>query len=272
VCGADARKLGAVAVEADARLALEALRPRTGRAPRAHRATAAEAAERWRAEIDSSGSGAFDRAAVYAAVAEAARPGDWVVAAAGWAPGDLLRLWTVPAGAHAHLEFGFSCMGHELPAALGIRMHEGAGGEVIVVVGDGSLLMAAAELLTATQEGLKVTAVVVDNGGYGSIDALARDAAGVSVGNRFTRRDGTELRTDYAGLATALGACGVRADDAASLAAALERAREGDVTTVIHCPVVAGDPPSAGAFWDLGVPAVPADGARRQVTARRLAL
>jgi 3D-(3,5/4)-trihydroxycyclohexane-1,2-dione acylhydrolase (decyclizing) len=138
-------------------------------------------------------------------------------------------------------------------------------------VGDGSLLMAPSELATAVQAELKVTVLVVDNGGYGSIDALARDAAGVSVGNRFVAADGRPLAVDYAGLAGALGARGVRAGDAAGLAAALADARAGQATTVIHCPVADGDPPAGDAFWDLGVPAVAADGDADGAIARALA-
>jgi 3D-(3,5/4)-trihydroxycyclohexane-1,2-dione acylhydrolase (decyclizing) len=261
VCAADAHKLGALPVEADARLALEALTPLAPRVSTEHRAEAAAARERWLAQIARRGDG-FDRAAVYAAVFETVRPGDWVIAAAGWAPGDLLRLWTVPRGVQAHLEFGFSCMGHELPAALGVRMHEGPAGEVFVVVGDGSLLMAPAELLTAVQAGLKVTVVVVDNAAYGSIDALARDQAGVSVGNALPA-------VDHAALARAFGARGVRVESSAELAAALADARAGDATTLVHCPVAEGDPPSAGAFWDLGVPAV-ADGREHKAIDRAL--
>jgi len=235
VCAADAHKLAATPLVADARLALEALRPRVK--PRATRASAAgPPAPR--------GEG-FTRAQVYATVNAAARAGDWVVAAAGWAPGDLLKLWTVPPGGHAHLEFGFSCMGHELPAALGIRMHEGPDPEIHVIVGDGSFLMAPAELATATQFGLKATVILLDNLGYGSIDALAGDA---SAGNRFT------VNTDFAALAASLGCTGVHAGTADELARALAEARAGDATTLIHCPTVDGEVPASGAFWDLGVP------------------
>ncbi len=118
VCSADAHKLAATPLVADARLALEALRDRVAR-KRTWVAAASPPAP-------ASGEG-FTRAAVYATVNAAARAGDWVVAAAGWAPGDLLKLWNVPPGGHAHLEFGFSCMGHELPAALGIPHARGAG-------------------------------------------------------------------------------------------------------------------------------------------------
>jgi 3D-(3,5/4)-trihydroxycyclohexane-1,2-dione acylhydrolase (decyclizing) len=204
----------------------------------------------------------FTRAQVYATVNAVARAGDWVVAAAGWAPGDLLKLWRVPPGGHAHLEFGFSCMGHELPAALGIRMHEGPDAEIFVILGDGSLAMAPAELATAAQEGLKVTVVVLDNSGFGSIGSLAQETTGTNLGNRFT------VDADYAALATALGCTGVRADDAPALERALEAARAGTATTLIHCPTVDGEVPASGAFWDLGVPEVAHDPAVRRLLAR----
>ena len=152
-------------------------------------------------------------------------------------------------------------------SALGIRMHEGPDAEVFVIVGDGSLLMAPGELLTAVQERLKVTVVVIDNAGFGSIDALARETTGVSLGNRFVDHDGVPLAVDHAALATALGCDGVRAHDVASLTRALAAARDGDRTTVIHCPVVDGDVPASGVFWDLGVPEV----ASEPVPARRFA-
>jgi 3D-(3,5/4)-trihydroxycyclohexane-1,2-dione acylhydrolase (decyclizing) len=273
VCPADAHKLGAVPLVADAKLALEALRPRVRSVDADHRAAVASARERWLAVLDTArdaSSGGLTRARVYAVVNAAARAGDWVVAAAGWAPGDLLKLWTVPTGGHAHLEFGFSCMGHELPAALGIRMHEGPAAEIFVVIGDGSLLMAPAELATAVQHALKATIIVLDNEGFGSIDSLARTTTGVSVGNRFTARDGAHASADYAALAEALGCRGVRAQDAASLEAALAVARAGDDTTVIHCPTVDGEVPDSGAFWDLGVPEIAHEpDVRRRITAAR---
>ncbi|HEY6892248.1 MAG TPA: thiamine pyrophosphate-dependent enzyme [Solirubrobacter sp.] len=267
VCAADAVKLGATPLVADARLALEALSS-AGVASGRPDVVAAQAA--WRVEVGVRPTG-FSRRVVYETVNAEARGGDWVVAAAGWTPGDLLKLWKVPVGGHAHLEFGFSCMGHELPSALGIRMHEGPDGEVFVIVGDGSLLLAPGELLTAVQEGLKVTVVVIDNAGFGSIDALALDATGVSLGNRFVGRDGAALVVDYAALATALGCRGVLAGDERSLAAALADARAGTQTTVIHCPVADGDVPASGTFWDLGVPEVATDDAANRRFAAALA-
>ena len=185
-----------------------------------------------------------------------------MVAAAGWAPGDVLKAWEVVRGSHAHVEFGFSCMGHEIPAALGIRMHEGPEGEIVVLIGDGTYLMGASELLTSVQHGLKVTVVVLDNGGYGSIDALARTSAGISVGNRFTDAAGGPLPVDFAANAASFGCHAHRVTTLSELSAALEHARAADRTTVIHCPTVPGRPlPPSGAFWDLGVPEAGGDGA-----------
>ena len=106
------------------------------------------------------------------------------------------------------------------------------------------------------QESWKVTVVVLDNAAYGSIDALARGKSGVSVGNELVARaGGGPLPVDYAANAGSFGCRGRRADDGDALAAALAEAREGDVTTVIHCPTAPGRPLlDTGAFWDLGVP------------------
>lgn len=255
VAASDAYKLGATPLVADARLALEALTEAAAPAARPD-VIAAQAA--W-ATAREHQTNAFDRRAVYETVNASARPGDWVVGAAGWTPGDLLKLWRVPELGHAHLEFGFSCMGHELPAGLGIRLHEGPNGEVFVIVGDGSLLMAVPELLTAVQYELKTILIVIDNAGYGSIDALAKDTVGVSLGNRFVDAVGRELEVDVPAIAEAFGCAGVLVEDAEALTTALAAARAATRTTVIHCPVVDGEIPPSGAFWDLGVPETVAD-------------
>ena len=113
--------------------------------------------------------------------------------------------------------------------------------------------------------------VVLDNGGYGSIDQLALTKTGVSVGNRFERRDGAPVSVDIAAVAEGFGCRGVRADDAAGLGRALADARLGDTTTVIHCPTVPGRPLlDSGAFWDLGVPETAGDAAVRALAERHL--
>jgi 3D-(3,5/4)-trihydroxycyclohexane-1,2-dione acylhydrolase (decyclizing) len=166
-------------------------------------------------------------------------------------------------------------MGHEIPAGLGIRMHAGDDGEVIVVIGDGTYLMNPTELVTAAQEGLKVTVVLLDNGGYQSISRLARGSTGTTVGNEFRRRgadgrlpDGEPLQVDFAANAVSMGCAAHVATDGAELEQALAAARASDLPTVIVCPTapLRSLLPS-GAFWDLGVPEVATSPETQQLAA-----
>jgi 3D-(3,5/4)-trihydroxycyclohexane-1,2-dione acylhydrolase (decyclizing) len=212
---------------------------------------------------------------VLRALNRSARPGDWVVAAAGSPPGDLLKLWDVPSGASAHIEFGFSCMGHELPAGIGIRLARPDAGEVVVVIGDGTFLLSPTELVTAVQERAKVTVVVLVNGGYQSIHSLQLATVGSSFGNEFRVRrgehgapDGEIADIDHAALARALGCRAWRADTLAEVEDALEQARATDGPALIECRVeprrmVLG----GGAWWDLGVARQAEDPRTRELAA-----
>jgi 3D-(3,5/4)-trihydroxycyclohexane-1,2-dione acylhydrolase (decyclizing) len=262
VNAADAHKLGAVPVVADARAALDALREELA-GWSAPAGGLGESLARWRfdvaADVAPIAGERMGQGEVLRALNAHAGAGDWVVAAAGWQPGDLLKLWETPAGGFTHIEFAFSCMGHEIPAALGIRMHEGDAGEVIVLIGDGTYLMSPTELATAAEEGLKLTVVLLDNGGYRSIEALGPGAA--AFGSTM----------DYVANARSMGCEAALATTVDELSEALAAARAGDATTVIVCPTEARRSllPS-GAFWDLGVPEVSADEATRRRMADHL--
>lgn len=280
VCAADARKLGAAPVVADARLALAALADALGAADvdRGYREEVADARGRWEAALAADlaprEGERMSQGQVYRTLNGTARAGDWVVAAAGSPPGDLLKVWEVVPGSFAHLEFAFSCMGHEIPAGLGIRMARPDAEEIFVVIGDGTFLMANTELVTAVQEGLKLTVVLLVNHGYQSIHGLQRATTGHSFGNEFRKRragepglDGPVVDVDYVANARSLGCRAERADTVDELGAALERARARAGASVIACHV---EPQRAllggGAFWDLGVAQASAD-----ETVRRLA-
>ena len=267
VNAADAHSLGAIPVVADARAALEALLPLLGdwQAPDDRTRRVADARRRWNAAVsDDLAARAGERmsqAQVLRTLNEAARAGDWVVAAAGSPPGDLLKLWEVPTGAYAHLEFGFSCMGHELPAGIGIRLAQPDAGEVVVVIGDGTFLLSPTELVTAVQERARITVVILVNGGYQSIHSLQLGTVGSSFGNEFRTRDqavgapgGELVDIDYAAIARGLGCRAWRAETLAELADSLAHARDCDGPAVIECRVeprrmVLG----SGAWWALGV-------------------
>jgi 3D-(3,5/4)-trihydroxycyclohexane-1,2-dione acylhydrolase (decyclizing) len=260
----DAHALAALPVIADARLALDALAAELEPAP--PRPEIAAAVERWHAAVARDlapvDGERMTQGAVYRTLNAACRPGDWVVAAAGSPPGDLLKLWEVPPGSSAHIEFAFSCMGHELPAALGIRLADSAAGEIFAVIGDGTYLMAPGELVTAVQEQLKVTVVVLVNGGYRSIEALQRATLGRAFGNEFG------VGVDYAANARSFGAAAWHAKTVAALEDALAAAREHPGPALIACAVeprrtVLG----SGAWWDLGVAQVSEDPQIRELAA-----
>ena len=126
-------------------------------------------------------------------VSRAATTGWW------WRPGtphvDVHKLWEPARGGRCLMEVGFSCMGGEIPAALGVRMAQPDAGEVYVVIGDGTYLMGnTGELVTARQEGLKLTVIVVENDGYQSIHGLQRSPhrpqLRARVPRALRRRDG----------------------------------------------------------------------------------
>jgi 3D-(3,5/4)-trihydroxycyclohexane-1,2-dione acylhydrolase (decyclizing) len=252
---ADAHKLGALPVVADAREALAALSDalQGRRAPQAHRETARTALTAWRRELDvdlAERSGEpVSQGEVLRTLNHHARAGDWVLAAAGGSPGDLLKLWEPIEGGRVHIEFAFSCMGHELPAGLGIRMADPASGEIYVVIGDGTYRMAAGELATAVQERLKVTVVLLVNGGYQSIHALQRSTVGATLGTEFTGLD-----VDYVANARSFGWHARAAATIDELTEALAEAR-GTVEPALIAVTVAPDRGLLGAeaFWDLGV-------------------
>jgi 3D-(3,5/4)-trihydroxycyclohexane-1,2-dione acylhydrolase (decyclizing) len=130
---------------------------------------------------------------------EHAQDGDILIAAAGGPPGDVQKIWDATDGRHAHLEFGFSCMGYEIPAAIGVRLaNPNTSNRVITFVGDGTFVMAPTELVTAAQEGLDLTVVISENHGYQVIRRLQMGRVGKSFGNEFRYRTAGPLFTDSA--------------------------------------------------------------------------
>jgi len=196
-------------------------------------------------------------AQVVGAVNRAAGPEDIVVGAAGGLPGELHKLWRAARPGGYHLEYGYSCMGYEIAGGLGVKLAR-PDGEVTVLLGDGSYLMMNSEIATSVMLGLKLTIVVLDNGGFGCIDRLQRGTGGESFNNLFaSARHETLPAIDFAAHARSLGAQAEKVDSIAALEEALARARGAERTTVI---VIDTDPAAAteagGHWWDVAVPEV----------------
>ena len=249
----DAAKHAGIALVGDARATLERLTELLeGHAvDEDYRAECARLAAEWDGEVARLYALSQDppaQSAVIGAVNDAAGPRDVVVCAAGSMPGDLHKLWRTRDPKGYHVEYGYSCMGYEIPAGLGVKLAAPDRG-VFVLVGDGSYLMLPGELVTAVQEGVKLTIVLVDNRGYASIGALSR-----SLG---TEGFGTvqPVEVDLAANAASLGARVLRAGTVEDLRAALEEARAETQTTVIVVPTdrEAVGVPSYESWWDVPV-------------------
>ncbi|MCZ8374032.1 MAG: 3D-(3,5/4)-trihydroxycyclohexane-1,2-dione acylhydrolase (decyclizing) [Beijerinckiaceae bacterium] len=207
--------------------------------------------------------------AVIGAVLRQSRKSDVVVCAAGGLPGELHKLWEAGAPGGYHLEYGFSTMGYEIAGGLGVKMAE-PDREVFVMVGDGSYLMMNSEIATSVMLGLKLTLVVLDNGGYGCIDRLQRATGSASFNNLLsTARHVTLPAIDFVAHARSLGAKASKVSSLSGLETALKKARRSRQTEVI---VIETDPSEGsgigGHWWDVAVPEV---SARPAVKAARTA-
>jgi len=162
---------------------------------------------------------------------------DIVVCAAGSLPGDLHKLWRTRQPGGYHMEYGYSCMGYEIAGGLGAKMAV-PGRDVYVLVGDGSYLMMAQEIVTSIQEGYKINIVLLDNHGFSSIGGLSRACGNEGMGTDYRYRrgekyDGQILPVDFAANAASLGAWTTRARTTEELKAALAAGRKQDRTSVI---------------------------------------
>jgi 3D-(3,5/4)-trihydroxycyclohexane-1,2-dione acylhydrolase (decyclizing) len=262
VTGFDAVKHSGLPVIGDARASLSALRD----ALHGHRVEpdwerrAGLQSAAWASEVARlvSAAPADDRApsqaAIIGAINDAAGETGIVVCAAGSAPGDLHKLWRArdPLGKGYHVEYGYSCMGYEIPGGLGVKLADPER-EVFVLVGDGSYLMLPGELATAVAERIPIVIVLVDNHGYASIGALSRSigSAGFGTHHRFPVNgslpldadDGSGLAEpgagdllpiDLAANAESLGARVIRAAGLGQLRGALRDARGSGGPVVIY--------------------------------------
>jgi 3D-(3,5/4)-trihydroxycyclohexane-1,2-dione acylhydrolase (decyclizing) len=189
---------------------------------------------------------------------------DIVINAAGSLPGDLHKLWRTRSADQYHVEYGYSCMGYEIPAALGVKL-AAPDRPVWALVGDGTYLMMPTELVTAVQEGVAIKVLLVQNHGYASIGGLSESVGGERFGTayRFPAVDGTytgpPLPVDLAANAASLGMKVLRATTVEELRAALAEARAADTPVCVHvetqtADAVSGAPP-AQAWWDVPVAA-----------------
>ena len=266
VASLDSVKHGGLSVVADAREAIEALSTLLGdySVGQEYRVRTAEFAQHWDEvvsaayRVDDDGR-SLNQNQVIGLANTLSDPRDVVVCAAGSMPGDLHKLWRTRDPKGYHVEYGFSCMGYEIAGGIGAKMAS-PDRDVFVMVGDGSYLMMATELVTAVQEGVKVIVVLVQNHGFASIGSLSESLGSQRFGTAYRYRgadgrlDGAKLPVDLAANAASLGAEVIRVVTAAEFTDAVKVAKANDHTTVIH---VETDPlipaPDSESWWDVPV-------------------
>jgi 3D-(3,5/4)-trihydroxycyclohexane-1,2-dione acylhydrolase (decyclizing) len=185
-------------------------------------------------------------------------PRDVLVCAAGSLPGDLHKMWRTRDPKGYHMEYGYSCMGYEISGGLGVKM-AAPDREVYVMVGDGSYLMMAQEIVTSLQEGYKLNIIVLDNHGFSSIGGLTRACGNQGMGTEYRYRsdgklEGDLIPVDFVANAKSLGAVASRASTRDELRQALVEARQSTKTTVVVIETAYDQRvPGYESWWDVPV-------------------
>ncbi|MFD8205603.1 3D-(3,5/4)-trihydroxycyclohexane-1,2-dione acylhydrolase (decyclizing) [Streptomyces sp. NPDC059695] len=266
ITGFDAHKQAALPLVADAREGLTAL-------------TGALGDRRWTTADRSRSKAEWQRRTdeAYAVPDEDARPtqtqvlgaldtlvdgSDILINAAGSLPGDLHQLWRTRSRDQYHVEYGYSCMGYEIPAAIGVLL-AAPGRPVWALVGDGTYLMNPTEIVTAVQERLPLKLVILQNHGYASIGGLSEAVGAERYGTDYRHRaadgsfTGPPLPVDLGANAASLGMRVLRPRTVRDLREALADARAATDPTCVYVETETADsvsgPPPAQAWWDVPV-------------------
>lgn len=181
-----------------------------------------------------------------------------IVHAAGGIPGDIHKLWKPKEKKDYHSEYGYSCMGYEIPGALGVKLANPER-DIIAILGDGSYLMGNnTEIATSIQLGKKITVVLLDNCGYQCIHNLQKSCGSEGFGNEFRylrdgKFEGEFVDIDYVKNAESLGAKTFKADTKEGLKKALNKARKETKTCLIYVPIEPRTSLPGYSWWDVAV-------------------
>lgn len=264
VCEFDAGKQSALLLVGDARVTLRELAEALGdsRVAAPYSSRLQSFREDWEKEVSRMHNLNYgppiSQGEVIGVVNEVAQAKDVVVCAAGSLPGDLHKMWRTRDPKGYHLEYGYSCMGYEISGGLGVKM-AAPDREVFVMVGDGSYLMMAQEIVTSLQEGCKLNIVLLDNHGFASIGGLSRACGNRGMGTEYRYRrngklEGERIPVDFVANAKSLGADAVRATTKQELKQALETARKSAKTSVVVIETAYDQRvPGYESWWDVPI-------------------
>lgn len=265
----DAAKHAGEMVVADAKLALAALKEALGdyRVSEEYSREIASEREDW-FEKTAECYGAHDQelpaqTEVFGALNDMMGDNDVVINAAGSMPGDLQCLWQAKTPVQYHVEYAFSCMGYEIPAAMGVKMAL-PDSEVVAIVGDGTYQMLPMELATVVQENIKVIYVLLQNYGFSSIGSLSESHGSQRFGTRYRMGDGNPhnedgelLPVDIAKNAESWGIKVLKVHTIEEFRDAYRQAEKSEQAVMIHIETnLFGPNPPNCSYWDVAVPEV----------------
>lgn len=265
----DAAKHAGEMVVADAKLALAALKEALGdyRVCEDYSREIASEREDW-FEKTAECYGAHDQelpaqTEVFGALNDMMGDNDVVINAAGSMPGDLQCLWQAKSPVQYHVEYAFSCMGYEIPAAMGVKIAL-PDSEVVAIVGDGTYQMLPMELATVVQENIKVIYVLLQNYGFSSIGSLSESHGSQRFGTRYRMGDGNPhnedgelLPVDIAKNAESWGIKVLKVHTIEEFRDAYRQAEKSEQAVMIHIETnLFGPNPPNCSYWDVVVPEV----------------
>ena len=185
-------------------------------------------------------------------------PEDTIVCAGGSLPSDLQRVWKTDKRGGYHVEYGYSCMGYEIGASMGVKMAQ-PDCEEYTVVGDAGFQMLNSELGTIMQEKVKTNILVFDNCGFGCINNLEMTHGIGSLATEFRYTDGKKptgdlIRMDYAKIGEAYGMKSYTCKSVEELAEALKDSRTQTTACLFDLKVVPKTMTDGyGAWWNVGI-------------------
>lgn len=265
----DAAKHAGEMVVADAKVALSALKEALGdyRVSAEYSREIADERADW-FEKTAECYGAHDQelpaqTEVFGALNDMMGDNDVLINAAGSMPGDLQCLWQAKTPVQYHVEYAFSCMGYEIPAAMGVKMAL-PDSEVVAIVGDGTYQMLPMELATVVQENIKVIYVLLQNYGFSSIGSLSESHGSQRFGTRYRMGDGNPhnedgelLPVDIAKNAESWGIKVLKVHTIEEFRDAYRQAEKSEQAVMIHIETnLFGPNPPNCSYWDVAVPEV----------------
>ena len=183
---------------------------------------------------------------------------DNIVCAGGSLPSDLQRVWKTDKRGGYHVEYGYSCMGYEVGASMGVKMAQPEV-EEYTVIGDAGFQMLNSELGTIMQERIKTNILVFDNCGFGCINNLEMTHGIGSLATEFRYTDGKKpagdlIPMDYAKIGEAYGMKSYTCRSVEELAAAIKDAKTQKVACLFDLKVVPKTMTDGyGSWWNVGI-------------------